>query len=68
MVKYSAGCKEIHFLWLQLEEGKKQSRFSSFQDPVLSDGRVIIDVVDCLKPGCINFNVVKDGHTDEVSA
>ncbi|XP_064599955.1 plastin-3-like [Liolophura sinensis] len=49
----------------KLKEGGKQSKFSSFQDPVLSDGRVIIDVVECLKPGSINFSLVKDGQTEE---
>ena len=50
----------------QLEAGGKQSRFSGFNDQSLSDGRIVLDLVDACKPGSIKYDHVKDGGTDEV--
>ena len=52
---------------LQLKEGGKKSQLSGFNDPNISTSHVIIDLVDCLKPGSIKYDHVKDGDTDEVS-
>jgi len=44
----------------------KPRRFSSFNDPSLSDGRIVIDVIDACRPGVIKYDLVKDAFTDEV--
>lgn len=41
--------------------------FLSFQDEVLADGKVVIDLIDAIKPGAINYDLVLSGATDEVS-
>lgn len=51
----------------QLQSGGKSSRITGFNDPGISDGRVIIDLVDTCKPGCIKYDNVKTGTTDEAS-
>jgi len=58
--------KEI-IAWVneKLQSGGKSSRISGFNDPGISDGRVIIDLVDTCKPGCIKYDNVKTGSTDE---
>lgn len=37
------------------------------QDSALSDGKIVIDVIDSIKPGIINYDLVKEGSTEEVS-
>jgi plastin-3 len=49
----------------KLKEAGKDCKISGFSDPVISRGRVIVDLIDAIKPGCINYNVVKAGDTDE---
>ncbi|KAK2190670.1 hypothetical protein NP493_70g00021 [Ridgeia piscesae] len=49
----------------KLKEGGKKSQLSGFNDPNISTSHVIIDLVDCLKPGSIKYDHVKDGDTDE---
>jgi plastin-3 len=49
----------------KLNEAGKGSKLSSFSDPVISRGRVIADLIDAIKPGSINYSVVKAGDTDE---
>jgi len=44
----------------------KSGRFSSFSDPALSDGRIVIDLIDACRPGVIKYDLVKDAFTDEV--
>ena len=36
-----------------------------FQDSSISNGRVVIDLIDCIKPGTINYELVKDGGPEE---
>jgi len=38
------------------------------QDPSIADAKVVIDLIDAIKPGAINYELVKDGGTDEVSS
>jgi len=44
----------------------KPRRFTSFNDQALSDGRIVIDLIDACRPGVIKYDLVKDGATDEV--
>lgn len=52
--------------YFQLKSGNKTSKFSSFQDPSLADGKVIIDLIDCLKPKVVDDKLVRDEATAEV--
>jgi len=44
----------------------KDCKISGFNDPVISRGRVIIDLIDAVKPGSVKYGVVKAGDNDEV--
>jgi hypothetical protein len=37
------------------------------QDQSIADAKVVIDLIDAIKPGTINYELVKEGGTDEVS-
>lgn len=52
---------------LQLDGASKSGRISGFNDPGIADGKIIIDLVDAVRPGSVNYSVVKSGKTDEVS-
>eukprot|EP00058_Branchiostoma_floridae_P020998 XP_002606488.1 hypothetical protein BRAFLDRAFT_91931 [Branchiostoma floridae] len=45
---------------LTLEAGKETS-LSSFQDPEIISSRVVLDLIDAIKPGSINYTNVRDG-------
>lgn len=38
------------------------------QDEALADGKVVIDLIDAIKPGAINYDNVLPGGNEEVSA
>ena len=52
--------------YVQLSNAGKPGRFSSFNDQVLSDGRIVIDLIDACRPGVIKYDLVKDAFTEEV--
>jgi plastin-3 len=37
------------------------------QDSSIADAKVVIDLIDAIKPGAINYELVKEGGSDEVS-
>ena len=49
----------------QLSEAEKSSRISGFGDPSISNGLVVIDLVDACKPGSINYDLVKCPAADD---
>ena len=51
---------------LQLKQGGKTSSILSFNDQAISDGKVVIDLVDAVKPGSVDYKLVKDGTSDKV--
>lgn len=51
----------------KLQNAGKTSSLRSFQDSTLADGKVVIDLVDSIKPGSINYDLVKSGGAEEVS-
>lgn len=51
----------------KLETAGKSSSLRSFQDSTISDAKVIIDLVDAIKPGSINYDLIKTDGTEEVS-
>lgn len=51
----------------KLETAGKTSSIRNFQDSKIADGTVVIDLVDSIKPGSINYENIKNGGTEEVS-
>ena len=49
----------------QLSAAEKSTRINSFNDPRISDGLVVIDLVDACKPGSINYELVKSPAPDD---
>lgn len=49
----------------KLDGASKSGRISGFNDPGIADGKIIIDLVDAVRPGSVNYSVVKSGKTDE---
>lgn len=50
----------------KLKNSGKYGQIKSFQDPAISNGRILLDLVDAIKPGTINYEIVKDGFCFEV--
>ena len=42
--------------------------FSPLQDPSLANGHAVIDLVDAIRPGTINYELVRQGGSEEVSS
>lgn len=51
----------------KLASAGKSSSIKSFQDSSIKTGKVVIDLIDAIKPGSINYELVKDSGTPEVS-
>ncbi|XP_063370266.1 plastin-2 [Cydia amplana] len=49
----------------KLASAGKNSSIKSFQDEVLADGKVVIDLIDAIKPGSINYDLVLPGGNQE---
>jgi len=52
---------------LQLEQAGKTTHVTGFNDPSVSDSLAIIDLVDAIRKGTVNYSLVKPGHTQQVS-
>lgn len=50
----------------KLENAGKATSLRSFQDSAIADGRIVIDLVDSIKPGSVNYDLVKSNGTEEV--
>lgn len=50
----------------KLEAAGKTSSIRSFQDSNISNGKVVIDLIDSIKPGSINYDNVKNDDSEEV--
>ncbi|XP_030848715.1 plastin-3 [Strongylocentrotus purpuratus] len=48
----------------KLEEAGKKSKISHFKDPSISDSKVILDLMDAIKPNCVNFDLYIDPRED----
>jgi hypothetical protein len=51
---------------LQLEAAGKKSRITGFNDPTIADSMAVIDLVDAIKKGSVNYANVKSGLTHQV--
>lgn len=50
----------------KLTESDKPTRIKSFKHSSISNAKVIVDLLDALQPGLINYSQVCDGSTPEV--
>ena len=51
----------------KLKDAGKESRIKNFQDSAVSSARPVIDLIDAIKPGSINYSQVLEGSTGEVN-
>jgi len=49
----------------KLASAQKPAKITSFQDPAIATGLPLIHLIDAIKPGCINYDLVKEGEDDE---
>jgi len=49
----------------KLSSALKTSNIRSFQDSSIANAKVVIDLVDAIKPGSINYELVKEGSNEE---
>ena len=49
----------------KLREAGKRSTISGFQDQAISTGLPLIDLIDAIKPGSINYDLVLAAEEDE---
>lgn len=49
----------------KLVSAGKTSSIKNFQDSSISDGKVVLDLIDAIKPGAINYELVKAGADEE---
>ncbi|XP_017782182.1 PREDICTED: plastin-2 isoform X2 [Nicrophorus vespilloides] len=49
----------------KLSDANKKSSIKSFQDSSIADATVVIDLIDSIKPGAINYDLIKTGGSVE---
>lgn len=50
----------------KLSSAKKSTQIRSFQDSTIANSLAILDLIDAIKPGVINYDVVTKGRTEKV--
>ncbi|CAG0882715.1 unnamed protein product [Cyprideis torosa] len=55
----------IEWVNRKLKSANKSSSIRSFQDGSVADGKVIIDLIDSIKPGTIDYELVMPGGTED---
>ena len=49
----------------KLEKGEKETRIASFKDTSISTSTCVFDLIDAIKPGFIQYNMVTKGESDD---
>lgn len=49
----------------QVSKGGKTAKIHSFKDPALSNGHFLLDVINGIAPGYVDYDLVAPGNTDE---
>ncbi|XP_066925792.1 plastin-3-like isoform X2 [Clytia hemisphaerica] len=49
----------------KLNSCNKRTRIANFKDPTISTSLAVIDLVDSIKPGSVDYSLVTEGHSDE---
>jgi plastin-1 len=71
MASLSKGGKEITdsdiVRWAndQVKKGGKSSSMRSFKDPGLKNGKFFLDLLDSIKPGYVDYELVYEGRNDD---
>jgi len=55
----------INWVNQKLESSGKSSRIKSFQDPSIADARPVLDLIDAIKPGTINYEIIQSNGSSE---
>lgn len=50
----------------KLQSAGKETSIRSFQDSSISNAKVVLDLIDAIKPGSINYELVAEGDEYEV--
>ena len=48
----------------RLESGGKRTRFTGFTDPTIATGKVILDLIDVIRPKSVNYAMVQPGNDE----
>ncbi|NWW39301.1 PLST protein, partial [Panurus biarmicus] len=48
-----------------LKEAGKFTSIQNFKDKTISTSLAVVDLIDAIQPGCINYDLVKTGHLSE---
>lgn len=48
-----------------LSEAGKSTSIQSFKDKMISSSLAVVDLIDAIQPGCINYDLVKSGNLTE---
>lgn len=56
----------VQWVNTKLSSAGKSSNIKSFQDSTIASGRVVIDLVDAIKPGSVNYDLIKQSGSEEV--
>lgn len=51
----------------KLQTAGKETSIRSFQDKSIDNAKVVLDLIDAIKPGSINYELVNDGADYEVN-
>jgi plastin-3 len=51
----------------KLASAGKQTSIKNFQDSSISNAKVVLDLIDAIKPGSINYELVIEGAEEEVT-
>ena len=51
----------------KLQAAGKTNSIKSFQDSSIADGKVVLDLIDAIKPGSVNYDLVKESGSDSVN-
>lgn len=49
----------------KVKAGGKSSKMQNFRDKSLGNGKFFLDLVDCLKPGYVDYSLVFEGKNEE---
>lgn len=49
----------------KLQSAGKRTSLKNFQDSAIADGKIVIDLIDAIKPGSINYENVREGGNPE---
>ncbi|XP_077290091.1 plastin-2 fimbrin isoform X2 [Arctopsyche grandis] len=55
----------VQWVNTKLQSAGKTTSIKGFQDESITDGRVVLDLIDAIKPGTINYDLVQNGGTGE---